>query len=112
MRNLLTAFDANRNHEMRRKIFSRRIANFFNSWHAKFSSLAGLQKLVCVRISSYVRYRAPSRQNFSAEIGFVFRNGEKFPLPRSCEARPAESPQFCCFLSLPTAAKLFASKSI
>jgi hypothetical protein len=32
--------------------------------------------------------------------------------PRSREAMRTESPQFCCFLSLSTAAKLFASKSL
>jgi len=75
-------------------------------------SIAGLQKLVCARISSYVRYRALGWKNFSAKIEFPFQRNEKFALPRSREAMRTESPQFCCFLSLSTAARLFASKSL
>jgi hypothetical protein len=44
MRNLLTALDANRNHEMRRRIFLPRLQTF-QQLAGKFSSIAGYKNL-------------------------------------------------------------------
>ena len=57
MRNLLTAFGANRNYAMRGENFLVE-GKLFQQLARKFFSIAGLQKLVCAGISSYVRYRA------------------------------------------------------
>lgn len=111
MRNLLTAFAAIAITKCAGKFFWVH-CKLFQQLAGKFSSIASLQKLVCARISSYVRYRALGRQDFSAKIAFPFRRSQQFALPRSREAMRTESPQFCCFLSLSTAARLFASKSI
>jgi hypothetical protein len=88
MRNLLTALDANRNHEMRRRIFLPRLQTF-QQLAGKFSSIAGPQKLVCARILSYVRCRALRRQNSSIEIGFLFSEQREIALPGSREATRA-----------------------
>ena len=77
MRNLLTAFGANRNYEMCRKVFLGELQTFSTAGVQSFS-IARLQKLVGARISSYVRYRALGRKNFSAKIEFPFRRNEKF----------------------------------
>jgi hypothetical protein len=71
MRNLLTAFDANRNHEMRRKIFCLH-CKLFQQLAGKFFSIAGLQKLVCARICPVYATVRCAWQNSSIEIGFLF----------------------------------------
>jgi hypothetical protein len=86
MRNLLTAFDANRNHEMRRKIFLPRLQTFSTA-HENFPRSQAYKNLFAQVILSYVRYRALRRQNSSIEIGFLFSEQREIALPGSCAAR-------------------------
>jgi hypothetical protein len=84
MRNLLTAFGANRNYEMRRKNFLGTLQIFSTAGRQIF--LDGRSTKTCSQgFCPYVRYRALRWQNSSIEIGFLFSE----PPPGSPEAKRA-----------------------
>ncbi len=112
MRNLLTAFGMNRNHEMRRKIILSRLKIFSTGDVEIFLYHAPAK--ICLRKNFVLMYATVrcADKTFPQKSDFFLGSGEKFALLRSRDAMQTESPQFCCFLSLSTAAKILASKSI
>ena len=116
MRNLLTALQHHGNRKVRRKTFLPRFQTFSTAHRQIFLELR-FRTLVWQKNSAGI---APTNALMyatvrSARTKLFFRNRNFFfSLIKECvflfaPMRPSESPQFCRFFSLPTAAKLFAS---
>ena len=116
MRNLLTALGAPTQSHGAQEVFLSQMANFFNSSQINFPRSQVHNALPAHEFytdgtepRAYERHRA-----LGAEQAFLHKSQTIFNLRKKCvfslHLRPSESPQFCCFLSLSTAAKLFASQ--